>query len=159
MRCTRTAGFENLDEVFLRYYSEDLDDAPALRTAQRKSRRSGLRSLVPELLTKSLTWSTWEASGYQDEVMRAAHTLMVRETQLLSAKLQSPSGQTSFREHVGLEAALNGERVSRDQKRALFEEAPNLWSFLEDVARCFGAEDDDHSDHVLESVAVLTAAL
>ena len=98
----RRAGFPSLEQFAIAYFTADLDaDSPAY-TAQSLSRSRHLRELLAALSCNARHWSTREAQGFRDEIVRSAEQEYTQELQLLTEHMRrettqapTPSGEAS----------------------------------------------------------------
>ncbi|KAI0422644.1 hypothetical protein F5X98DRAFT_324843 [Xylaria grammica] len=79
LSCAQRVGFDSFDTMALHYYTRNFHPASALALEQRLSRNRRLPELLAELRKQSVTWSTWQRRGYQDEMLKAAEEICTVE--------------------------------------------------------------------------------
>ncbi|KAK0107531.1 hypothetical protein ONS96_003338 [Cadophora gregata f. sp. sojae] len=89
LRCSKTAGFDDLDSFVSCYYTGLFKNNSSAKLAQTASRTKGLPAFLEELHTQVNSWSSWEASGYQDTIVRSAADLITAEFDRLARRKYS----------------------------------------------------------------------
>ncbi|EOA83083.1 uncharacterized protein SETTUDRAFT_33412 [Exserohilum turcica Et28A] len=79
IHCARRAGFQDLDSAVTTFYTAKFDEDSECSIAQYISRKRCLPTLLEELRSKSDSWKTREVQPYQDEVLKSAESLLLRE--------------------------------------------------------------------------------
>lgn len=129
MKCTRIAGFEDIDSVIMAYYTEKLDEGSACSTAQRFSRKRTLPKFLEKLQRESRSWRSWEAQPYQDEILNSAEGLYLAEMRNFSTRqgdeFLAALSSTSARDWDCVHRKLQDE-VCRYTARQLEHRAPKL---------------------------------
>ncbi|RWA13132.1 hypothetical protein EKO27_g1973 [Xylaria grammica] len=112
LSCAQRVGFDSFDTMALHYYTRNFHPASALALEQRLSRNRRLPELLAELRKQSVTWSTWQRRGYQDEMLKAAEEICTVE-------------YNEFHKADG-----NGSESESMNEASLGDMLPNLWGLL-----------------------------
>ncbi|PHH66867.1 hypothetical protein CDD81_5219 [Ophiocordyceps australis] len=156
------AGFENIDDMLLSYYTAGFDEDSEMFHEQRMSRRRGLPALLSKLRDTSTSWQQHERDGYQTEILTSAEDLLVSEcrhlfeskvfkerlSHLRSGALHSPppsssasassppltDGPGSDMFNVGSPSLFASDALHA--KVWLSEELPNVWKLVSVLSGC-----------------------
>ncbi|KAJ6441490.1 basic-leucine zipper (bZIP) transcription factor [Purpureocillium lavendulum] len=93
-------GFSSVDTFAEAYYSGDFDDSSHVAAEQLMSRKRRLPRLLSQILDSAQDWDTRERKGLNEEVLRAAESLLVVEGKNMDEK--------------ALEASISGLLQSAD---------------------------------------------
>lgn len=105
------AGFETLDMLLSKYYTADLRNSPAISNAQRLSRKRHLPQVLANLRKSSANWTDWELSGYKDEILQSAETILLEETGKYMAMNSSQFGNNDKFDTRGITSATQSNRT------------------------------------------------
>ena len=180
----RRAGFQGFEQFAIQYFTADLDeDSPAF-TAQSLSRSRYLRELLAALSRNAQNWSTREAQGFRDEIVRSAEQEYTQELRLLTEHMKrdtvpSPALQDSG---IGISPRLENLMANLDiqggvkqRKKQVQEEvrpahrlrcsvpltselqAPELWSLLMQLVGHTALPPPRRSEIVYSIISIITA--
>lgn len=132
------------------YYTGLFKDKSPAKLAQAASRIKGLPAFLEELHTQASSWSSWEASGYQDTIVRSAADLITAEFDRLARKKYScelelwqniahttttgtaataDGGDASSSSSAGVSALHQLRSMAAELKKTLrYEVSLNLWA-------------------------------
>lgn len=109
LSCVEQVSFDSLESFITTFYAYDFEDASSLAFEQRISRNRRLPLVMAELRKLSVSWTRWESSGYENEVLRTAEEICGTECRdfslqhaksiLLGAKA-SRGGTRSFQQKM-----------------------------------------------------------
>jgi len=108
----KSAGFDSLETLISSYYTSNFQDTPALANTQRLDRNRRLPRLLAEICDNMSTWSSWEAQGFKEEILRVAETTFLKELDGLITMPELQGFLTSASE-TGLKNTQDN-RTSRD---------------------------------------------
>ena len=109
--CAKTAGFKSLESMISSYYTSNFqEEVPALASSQRLDRNRQLPRLLAEICDSMSTWSSWEARGCKEELLKVAETVFLNEFDILTAN----SELHGFLNDAGLTSKY-GDKKSRDE--------------------------------------------
>lgn len=75
----RAAGFCDLDSAWHEYYTAALPSESGLSVEQRLSRNRRLPGVIASLSRSAQSWSAWERTGFQEELVNSAEAVLVSE--------------------------------------------------------------------------------
>lgn len=73
------AGFDSVDAMASKYYGTRFKEGTMPHLAQSRSKSRHLRRFLSSLQTSSKGWSSQDAQGYHEEIMRSAESIYVDE--------------------------------------------------------------------------------
>ncbi|EPE26981.1 hypothetical protein GLAREA_02895 [Glarea lozoyensis ATCC 20868] len=79
LQSARKCGFDSLEAMITTYYVSDFSDNPALANAQRLGRNRQLPGIIAGLRGSIDSWSTWEAQGCKEEVLKFSEQVLLNE--------------------------------------------------------------------------------
>jgi hypothetical protein len=112
LQTLRDAGFQDMEEMVLEYYTSCFEWGSFPAMVQCVSRKSRLRTMLQELQRRSAQWPRWESRGLHESVSEAALSLCINEMDHLTKRFPS-SLLSSRNETANLVSAL--EWLLRDQ--------------------------------------------
>jgi len=143
--------FPNFDSLVTAYYCETFADSSPLANEQRLSRNRRLPKVVADLFSAAQTWTSWEARGFHEEILKTAEAMLISEGDDLDvsevAVLLGPQGQQKQQQHqggvigsgsgAGAHACADEDFCSAEQmasqqanlelKKLVRDKLPNLW--------------------------------
>ncbi|KAH0541629.1 hypothetical protein FGG08_003919 [Glutinoglossum americanum] len=147
------AGFSSIDSMVAEYYTAKFREDTAPHSSQSLSRSRHLRRLLASLHDSIKSWSSREARGYREEIVRSAESIYVEELQQLRQK--NVQEEASLRQ-VAVGGSESGQRAAAGEKTGqlfpsvesnpllkhghtlLQESVPETWSLLMELARNAG---------------------
>ncbi|KAJ5687629.1 hypothetical protein N7536_010248 [Penicillium majusculum] len=139
------AGFHNLDEMVLEYYSARFEPGSLPAMAQCASRSRRIKTTVQNLYEDSRQWPRWESRGLHESVSQATISLCLGEMERLkkahtSQQLsQSDPGCLIVALERMLQSSAQGNPTILDELKlsenadAAVDEMPHLWSLLTEL--------------------------
>jgi hypothetical protein len=92
------------------YYTGTFKDKSTAKIAQAGSRIKGLPAVLEELHSHASAWSSWEASGYRDTIVRSAADLIADEIDRLARKKYTC--ESEFWQNISYAATAGGDDSS-----------------------------------------------
>jgi hypothetical protein len=105
LEAIRQAGFQDLEQMVLAYYTSRFEWGSFPAMVQSVSRKRRLKAMLQELQKRSGQWSRWESRGLHESVSEAAVSLCVDEMEPLTKSLPVLL-HTSHNETANLVSAL-----------------------------------------------------
>lgn len=157
----QNAGFKNMDDMVLSYYTAAFDEDSDMFHEQRMSRKRGLPAVLSRLRGSTGAWPEYEREAYQAEVLKNAESLLVGEfrrlfaspafqeclTHLRSGAVHSPpppsSSSSSSLPDSGFSSGTGNTPASQSfasgvshPRTWLSEELPNVWKLVSALSGC-----------------------
>jgi hypothetical protein len=79
----KQAGFDGVESMISTYYTSDFRPSSRLASSQHLSRNRKLPEVLSKLRTSAMTWTKWEAQGYNGEIVRSAESILAAERKTL----------------------------------------------------------------------------
>jgi hypothetical protein len=73
--CAKQVGFDSLDSLVSAYYTRPFAEVSSLSAEQRISRHRRLPQVLAQLRQQITTWTQWERTGFEDEILRTAEDI------------------------------------------------------------------------------------
>jgi hypothetical protein len=77
--CAKQVGFDSLDSLVSAYYTRPFAEVSSLSGEQRISRHRRLPQVLAQLRQQITTWTQWERTGFEDEILRTAEDICAAE--------------------------------------------------------------------------------
>ncbi|KFY93017.1 hypothetical protein V500_03961 [Pseudogymnoascus sp. VKM F-4518 (FW-2643)] len=77
--CAKQVGFDSLDSLVSAYYTRPFAEVSSLSAEQRISRHRRLPQVLAQLRQQITTWTQWERTGFEDEILRTAEDICAAE--------------------------------------------------------------------------------
>ncbi|KAH7324590.1 hypothetical protein B0I35DRAFT_475824 [Stachybotrys elegans] len=126
MQQVEASGFESFDALVTAYYSENFGDASPLANEQRLSRNRRLPKVVSEVFQAASGWSSWEKTGFHEELLKSTEAMLMGEGSAARANLMSTMGPL-----VDAQDTMGTPRTAEalhSMKRTIQNEVPNSWA-------------------------------
>jgi len=83
------SGFNGLEDFVIQYFTADFHEDSSIVPAQSLSRSRHLRELLAAMSSSSQSWSSREAQGFRDEIIRSAELIYTQELQPLAQDVRT----------------------------------------------------------------------
>jgi hypothetical protein len=136
LQCASETGFANFDSLVLAYYTEAFRNGTSIANAQRISRNRNLPYLLRNLMQSSSTWTPWEVRSFNDEIIKAAETILIKEIdhKLVQVPLKPHTAGIPSPRHNVAASSTRPAHVTNMTSTDDFDGNPKL----EDEVRCAG---------------------
>lgn len=155
----QNAGFKDIDDMVLAYYTASFNEESDIFHEQRMSRKRGLPAMLSRLRGSTAAWQEYEREAYQAEILNNAESILVGECRRLFtspafkerlADLQSgailssprsPSSSSSYESRISSGTGNTGASCCfapslSHSKTWLLEELPNVWKLVSALSGC-----------------------
>lgn len=154
----QNAGFRNMDDMIISYYTTTFDDDSNIFYEQRMSRKRGLPTMLSRIRSSTAGWHEYEREAYESEILKNAESLLVGEcrrlstsatfkerlAQLRSGDIQFPTSSSFSTPHdSGISSGRGDTSASQvstsgfsHPKDWLSEELPNVWELVSALSGC-----------------------
>jgi hypothetical protein len=137
----KAAGFQSLESMISSYYTSNFQDTPSLANTQRLDRNRRLPRLFADICDNMSTWSSWEAHGCKEELLKVAETIFLTEFDGLAANEEllgflSGSGSNN--------AGLSSTHTDKNHREELILKIENIFQSGVSQLSYFLIGFDDH---------------
>lgn len=108
LESVKSAGFDNIEALLSTYYLSDFAKNPNLSNIQRMSRKRRLPGFLSSLAEDMQTWTSWEAEGCREELVKSAETVLLIEYRAATKKRDLLESLTSRLRLEEEDSAMDG---------------------------------------------------